>query len=1339
MKGKRIAAFLLALSLVVSQEGLGRLTVQAQSPQEQTEQGPTETSEQKDDQGAVKDVKIDPAGSQPAEQAVSGESANEQNADEAAAEGTNDSQAAAKETGVEETASQSEANGQKEAVQTPEEAPDGNETGNRTPEATPDGNETDGQMPAGTLDGNESNNPTPEAAPDGNETGSQTPAQEQAEDDELLPADEADVEEAKEENSSDELGAKEPSAPKADRAEDETRDKEPSKNDVKKRSVEADETDVNPLTEEAPQQEPQAQEESGDFQAAKAAFTELLADHAVYALVYQCEETDLFDQPGWNSRKLTSVRGGYQVRLTDAELYEETLWYRVEALVGGVTYSGYLADELLVSADEGLANWKASYQPNTAAGGARAMRAGTDLSKFPASYQPLIQNLLNAHPNWTFVPMDTGLDWATVIQNEMTPARNLVPQNYMDTWKDSNEILSAPYWVQASESIVRYYMDPRNFLNETSVFQFELLAFNSGNHTEAGVKTILKNTFMADKVIEGTDMTYAQAFMRIGKELNVSPYHLASRVRQEQGVNGDSNLISGTYPGYEGLYNYYNIQAAGATMEEIIANGLTEAREEGWDSRFKALYGGSSKIASRYIAVGQNTLYLQKFDVDDSDGQLFWKQYMQNLLAADNEGKQVQKGYAQMGVLNNSFVFRVPIYDNMPASACKMPTDKLETPSLKASVKNLTTVNLSWSEVAGAQGYQIYRCETQTGDYKKIKTITSVGTTSYSETADLNKTYYYKVRGYKTLGGATAYSGFSPIQSISTNITKPTISSLKTSGYTKATLKWNKVSGAAGYRIYRKEENGSYQAIATVEGASNVSYTDKTLLPNKSYSYKIKTYILLNGSKKYSSYSAVKSISTTMPKTQWKSLKATSYTKASVKWNKVSGVDGYVIYRKEGNGSYQAVKTITGADTISYTDKTLLPNKSYSYKLRSYVLVNGSKKYSSYSAVKSITTTMPKMQWKSLKATSYTKASVKWNEVSGVDGYTIYRRQGKSGSYKAIKSVSGADTTSCTDKTLLPNQTYYYKLRSYVLVNGSKKYSPYSSAKSVSTKMATPSLVSASVAGNKTISVKWEAEKWVSGYRIYRANSSGGKYTLVKDIANSKTTSYKDSGLKANGTYKYKVRAYVLVNGSKKYSSYSNVIMGKTKLTTPSVSEISASSATSAKLGWNKVVSATGYQIYRATSYNGKYKKVKTITKNATIQYTNKSLNPNQTYFYKVRAYSKVGKTTTYSKFSAVTSITPGMDAPEITTVSSISTTSAKLKWDQVKGAQGYRLYRADKPGGTYQLIKTLSGEKKNTYTNTGLKKGKTYYYKVRSYVKVGNSYKYSAYSDVWSVQTKKG
>ena len=93
MKGKRIAAFLLALSLVVSQEGLGRLTVQAQSPQEQTEQGPTETSEQKDDQGAVKDVKIDPAGSQPAEQAVSGESSNEQNADEAAAEGTNDSQA----------------------------------------------------------------------------------------------------------------------------------------------------------------------------------------------------------------------------------------------------------------------------------------------------------------------------------------------------------------------------------------------------------------------------------------------------------------------------------------------------------------------------------------------------------------------------------------------------------------------------------------------------------------------------------------------------------------------------------------------------------------------------------------------------------------------------------------------------------------------------------------------------------------------------------------------------------------------------------------------------------------------------------------------------------------------------------------------------------------------------------------------------------------------------------------------------------------------------------------------------------------------------------------------
>ena len=421
------------------------------------------------------------------------------------------------------------------------------------------------------------------------------------------------------------------------------------------------------------------------YQEAKQSFEALIADHDIYALLYQCESYDIREKPTYDSAPVANILTGYQVRLTGIAYADGGIWYQTEAMVNGALYSGYIEDAYLISADEGLNAWKETQNSAAMGQAAPASRAGkTNLNAFPASYRPYIQSLISAHPNWTFVPMNTNLNWNTVIRQEMAPARNLVPLDSMESWKMSNQVLSAPYWVQASESIVRYYIDPRNFLNEDSVFQFEMLSFNSACHKESGVKTILKNTFMANATLEN-GLSYAQNFMQIGKSLNVSPYHLASRVRQEQGNDGSSPLISGTYPGYEGLYNYYNIQASGTSYEEIIRNGLEEARAAGWTTRYAALYGGSQKVSNNYIKIGQNTLYLQKFDVDNSDGNLYWHQYMQNLLAADNEGKSVKRGYANMGVLNNSFLFRVPVYKSMPSSACKMPQDRLAAPRRKTS------------------------------------------------------------------------------------------------------------------------------------------------------------------------------------------------------------------------------------------------------------------------------------------------------------------------------------------------------------------------------------------------------------------------------------------------------------------------------------------------------------------------------------------------------------------------------------------------------------------------------------------------------------------------------
>lgn len=301
----------------------------------------------------------------------------------------------------------------------------------------------------------------------------------------------------------------------------------------------------------------------------------------------------------------------------------------------------------------------------------------TQLSEqgFPDSYAASLTALHESYPQWEFEAVNTGLDWKTVLEKESVNGVNLVPRSTDDSrkstaegaydWeKDTWTIYDGSSWVAAHPDYIAYYMDPRNFLNDTDIFQFENLGYSS-SQTEQGVRAILSSTFM-EKTVEDTDgktLDYAKTFMKIGKKVHVSPYHLASRVRQEQGLKGTSSMISGTYKNYEGYYNYFNIGASGVSTSKVIQKGLSYAQKAGWDSRYKSLSGGAQIIAKNYIAVGQDTLYFQKFNVVNKKA-LYRHQYMGNLTAAYTEGKKLGQGYTDK---QQAFVFRIPVYENMPS------------------------------------------------------------------------------------------------------------------------------------------------------------------------------------------------------------------------------------------------------------------------------------------------------------------------------------------------------------------------------------------------------------------------------------------------------------------------------------------------------------------------------------------------------------------------------------------------------------------------------------------------------------------------------------------------
>lgn len=270
---------------------------------------------------------------------------------------------------------------------------------------------------------------------------------------------------------------------------------------------------------------------------------------------------------------------------------------------------------------------------------------------------------------------------------------SLAPFSYLSTadgaynWKtDTYTVKDGTNWYSANSQVISYYMDPRNFLNDTDIFQFEALAYDTSQSITV-VQSILSNTFMkgnysvtdsaTKKKVSGS---YKQAFMDAGRAAKANPYFLATRSKQEVGVNG-SNATSGTYGSYKGLYNFYNIGASDGT--NAVASGLNWANGGSsksttygrpWTNPYKSIVGGAQYIATNYINKGQNTLYFQKFNVNPVESKyLYLHQYMTNVQAPYSEGRTTRSAYNSLGILSDAMIFYIPVYKNMPASACQLP------------------------------------------------------------------------------------------------------------------------------------------------------------------------------------------------------------------------------------------------------------------------------------------------------------------------------------------------------------------------------------------------------------------------------------------------------------------------------------------------------------------------------------------------------------------------------------------------------------------------------------------------------------------------------------------
>ena len=316
---------------------------------------------------------------------------------------------------------------------------------------------------------------------------------------------------------------------------------------------------------------------------------------------------------------------------------------------------------------------------------------------FPESYRAQLQALHSKYPNWVFEAQKTNLNWNDAIKAESSLGRNLVHKSADTSWKSMQDgaynwetgewkEFDSGGWVAASTEIVQYYMDPRNFLDSTNIFQFIKQSYNASSLTSAqlaqkktDLTNMVKNTYLAG-ACPGANKSYVDVIMDAAAKSGVCPFTLASMMIQEQGTDGSGRSISGTVAGYEGYYNYLNVGAYKTSTMNAVERGLWFAKGAGnnytsysrpWDNRVDSIVGGATYYGEGYVKVGQDTLYLKKYNVQGSN--LYGHQYMTNVAGAASEGKHMAKAYDE-NARKSALVFKIPVFNNMPATACKQPT-----------------------------------------------------------------------------------------------------------------------------------------------------------------------------------------------------------------------------------------------------------------------------------------------------------------------------------------------------------------------------------------------------------------------------------------------------------------------------------------------------------------------------------------------------------------------------------------------------------------------------------------------------------------------------------------
>lgn len=495
-------------------------------------------------------------------------------------------------------------------------------------------------------------------------------------------------------------------------------------------------------------------------------------------------------------------------------------------------------------------------------------------------------------------------------------------------------------------------------------------------------------------------------------------------------------------------------------------------------------------------------------------------------------------------------------------------------------------------------------------------------------------------------------------------------------------LEWKKVKYADFYRVYRKQDGGSWGKIADV---TDLEYLDKTAVRGEKYIYTVKAY----DESLYSKYNknGVELIYLAAPKFRGEP-EVLADNQIKISWNEVKGAEKYRVYRKSSvDSKYTRLATVK-SDVLEYTDKTAKKDGvTYYYAVRA---VNGT--VSGVLSQKNEKTLFG-VQKPTVSCVG-TTVTVKWNSVENATEYMLFKKQ-TDGEWQTV--YAGTDLLEFVDTDVKSGKEYSYSLVA-------KKEGEYSSfdSKGISVKcLAEPKISSISSNVDNSVYIKWNAVSGATKYNIYR-ESPFEEYTLIG--ATSKTNFYDTTEKGSNYFYTYYVEA---VSENSVGISGNNTKM-HLYMKAPELVSVKWNSGNIVK--WNRVAGATSYKVYRKTP-SGSYKEIAEVSN--VLQFKDTTAKKSSKYYYTVAAMNGKYKGS-YESGLGINCLS----APSVTDVSLNTSGGTVIKWNKISGATGYKVYRKVADGSWKYLGKTTS----LNYTDKSSRvSGTEYFYTVRAYNSKGN------------------